>query len=83
MGKLLLKKNKWGNNLKVYKQNQFLVFDLDDGKTVKYDFAKKQGIRVQPDKPDINSRNYKRVVDALINQLYYRRRLESAGKKSK
>jgi len=30
--------------MKVYKQKQYLVFDLDDGKTVKYDFAKKVAI---------------------------------------
>ena len=26
--------------MKVYKDKQFLVFDFEDGKTVKYDFAK-------------------------------------------
>lgn len=25
--------------MKVYKEKQFLVFDFEDGKTVKYDFA--------------------------------------------
>ena len=30
--------------MKVYKERQFLVFDFEDGKTVKYDFAKKQAI---------------------------------------
>lgn len=30
--------------MKVYKQKQYLVFDLDDGKTVKYDFANKVAI---------------------------------------
>ena len=30
--------------MKVYKDKQFLVFDFEDGKTVKYDFAKKQAI---------------------------------------
>ena len=30
--------------MKVYKDKQFLVFDYEDGKTVKYDFAKKRAI---------------------------------------
>lgn len=30
--------------VKVYKEKQFLIFDFEDGKTVKYDFAKKQCI---------------------------------------
>ena len=30
--------------MKVYKENQFLVFKLDDGRIVKYDFAKRRAI---------------------------------------
>ena len=30
--------------MKVYKEKQFLIFEFHDGKTVKYDFAKKQAI---------------------------------------
>ena len=30
--------------MKIYKDKQFLVFELDDGKTVKYDFATKKAI---------------------------------------
>ena len=29
---------------RIYKDKQFLVFDLEDGKTVKYDFATKPAI---------------------------------------
>lgn len=30
--------------MKIYKEKQFLIFDFEDGKTVKYDFATKQAI---------------------------------------
>ena len=30
--------------IKVHKEKQFLIFDLSDGKQVKYDFAKKKAI---------------------------------------
>lgn len=30
--------------MKIYKERQFLIFDFEDGKTVKYDFAKKEAI---------------------------------------
>ena len=30
--------------MKIYKDKQFLVFEFDDGKTVKYDFATKKAI---------------------------------------
>ena len=30
--------------MKIYKERQYLVFDFEDGKNVKYDFAKKQAI---------------------------------------
>ena len=32
--------------IKVYKDKQFLVFDFENGKTVKYDFSKKQAIGI-------------------------------------
>lgn len=31
-------------NMKIYKDKQFLVFDFEDGKNVKYDFATKTAI---------------------------------------
>ena len=30
--------------MKIYKEKQFLIFDFEDGKTVKYDFATKTAI---------------------------------------
>ena len=33
--------------IKVYKEKQYLVFDFENGKTVKYDFAKKQSIGIK------------------------------------
>lgn len=30
--------------MRIYKEKQFLVFDFEDGKTVKYDFATKTAI---------------------------------------
>lgn len=44
--------------MKVYKKNQFLVFELDDGSVIKYDFAKKQSIGKSG-----------KVVNDLTNQL--------------
>lgn len=35
------------NALKVYKERQFLVFNLDNGKMVKYDFATHQAIGIK------------------------------------
>lgn len=39
--------------MKVYKEKQYLVFDFEDGRTVKYDFATKQAIGVKG-KPVVN-----------------------------
>ena len=33
-----------GRQMKIYKERQYLIFDFEDGKNVKYDFAKKQAI---------------------------------------
>lgn len=33
-----------GKQMKIYKEKQYLIFDFEDGKNVKYDFAKKQAI---------------------------------------
>ena len=42
--------------MKVYKDKQFLVFDFENGKTVKYDFATKKaiGIKGKPVKDPYN-----------------------------
>ena len=32
--------------MKIYKEKQFLVFDFENGKTVKYDFSTKQAIGI-------------------------------------
>lgn len=32
--------------IKVYKERQYLIFDFENGKTVKYDFSKKQAIGI-------------------------------------
>jgi len=39
--------------MKVYKERQYLIFDFEDGRTVKYDFATKQAIGVKG-KPVVN-----------------------------
>ena len=52
--------------IKVYKEKQFLVFDFENGKTVRYDFSKKQaiGIKGQPVK------DLKRQLNGItINQV--------------
>lgn len=57
------------------------------------DFAKKQNAVIAPNKPDINQRNYQKIINELLRQLYYekpniknnnqvRRRLSNAGKLS-
>lgn len=47
------------------------------------EFAKKQGKATAANKPDINRANYERIINALLNSLYYRkpkRSLEDGGK---
>ena len=39
--------------MKVYKEKQYLIFDFEDGRTVKYDFATKQAIGIKG-KPVVN-----------------------------
>lgn len=49
------------------------------------DFARKQGIKTAPNKPDINKQNYEKIINALLKSLYYKkpkRSLESAGKRN-
>lgn len=44
--------------MRVYKENQFLIFDYENGKTVKYDFANKKAIGISGN-----------IVNDLRNQL--------------
>ena len=39
-----------GRQMKIYKERQYLIFDFEDGRTVKYDFATKTciGIKGKP-----------------------------------
>lgn len=44
------------------------------------DFAKRQGKRLAANKPDINQKNYTRIIDALLKSLYYpKRQLKYGG----
>lgn len=54
--------------MKVYKDKQYLVFDFEDGKTVKYDFATKQaiGIKGKPVK-SLNKQLQGFTIDALFD----------------
>ena len=61
--------------MKVYKQKQYLVFDLDDGKTVKYDLAKKVAIgksgKVVKDlKTQLSGKTMEDVFDSCEDQTY-------------
>ena len=61
--------------MKVYKQNQYLVFDLDDGKTVKYDFAKKvaigkSGKKVKDLRSQLSGKNLDDVFNSCEDQNY-------------
>ena len=52
--------------IKVYKDKQFLVFDFENGKTVKYDFSKKQAIGIKGN----SVKDLKRQMNGLtINQV--------------
>ena len=53
--------------MRIYKDRQYLIFDFEDGKNVKYDFAAKQaiGIRGKPVK-DLN----KQLRGLTLNQLF-------------
>ena len=37
------------------------------------DFAKKQKIKTAPNKPDINQKNYEKIVQELLKQVYYKK----------
>lgn len=61
--------------IKVYKEKQYLIFELDNGKTVKYDFAKKKAIGVSG-KPVKSLQNQLRgikidkIIDSCIDVAY-------------
>ena len=52
---------------RVYKERQYLVFDYEDGRTTKYDFATKQaiGIKGKPVK-DLRSQLSGWTIDSLL-----------------
>lgn len=61
--------------MKVYKEKQFLIFELDDGKTVKYDFATKKAIgkRGKPVKnlcSQLNGVTMGDVIENCIDEKY-------------
>lgn len=37
------------------------------------DFAKKQNLKIAPNEPDINQSNYERIIQELLNQVYYKK----------
>lgn len=37
------------------------------------EYAEKQGLATKPSKPDINQRNYEKIINALLSQVYYKR----------
>jgi hypothetical protein len=61
--------------MRVYKERQYLIFDYEDGRTVKYDFATKQaiGLRGQPVK-DLRSQlkgySLKEIIDCCDDKQY-------------
>ena len=54
--------------MKIYKDKQYLVFDFEDGRNVKYDFATKQAIGIKG-KPvrDLNKQLHGLTLDELFN----------------
>lgn len=54
--------------MKIYKDKQYLVFDFEDGRNVKYDFATKQAIGIKG-KPvrDLNKQLHSLTLDELFN----------------
>ena len=61
--------------MKVYKEKQFLSFELDDGKTVKYDFATKKAIgkRGKPVKnlcSQLKDLTINDVIDNCVDEKY-------------
>lgn len=61
--------------MKVYKDKQFLVFDFENGKTVRYDFSKKQaiGVKGQPVKDlrkQLNGLTINQVIEYCEDKQY-------------
>lgn len=63
------------DNIKVYKEHKFIVFEFEDGKTVKYDLATKemigkQGKPVQSLNSQLSGFNVYRVIDLFEDENY-------------
>lgn len=43
------------------------------------DFARRQGKSTAPNKPDINQKNYNRIIQELLKSLYYRKQFKLGG----
>ena len=61
--------------MKVYKEKQFLIFDFEDGKTVKYDFATKEAIgkKGKPVKnlcSQLSGLTMNDVIDCCVDKKY-------------
>ena len=67
-------KERWYNT-KVYKEKQFLIFDFEDGRTVKYDFAAKIciGIKGKPVKglqSQLSGITMKEIIECCTDEKY-------------
>ena len=61
--------------MKVYKDKQYLIFDFEDGRTVKYDFATKTaiGIKGKPVKnlcTQLSGMSMNQIIDCCIDKNY-------------
>lgn len=61
--------------IKVYKDKQFLVFDLENGKTVKYDFSKKKAIGINDNyvknlRKQLNGLTISKVIEYCEDKQY-------------
>ena len=61
--------------MKVYKERQFLIFDFEDGKTVKYDFATKEciGKKGKPVKnlcSQLSGVSMNNIIDSCTDEKY-------------
>lgn len=61
--------------LKVYKDKQFMIFEFDDGKTVKYDFATKQSIGksgkyVKDLRSQLSGLTISQIMECCIDERY-------------
>lgn len=61
--------------MKVYKENSFLIFDFEDGKTVKYDFATKKsygfsGKEVNGLQNQLRNISFSQIKESCIDENY-------------